>query len=193
MQHINLIPPEARKISIASRLRRYLFKSALFRIIISVFVFLSSISIYEVYAIAKYKGKISLQKNKIKQLESQLEDCRHLQETILKEKEKLLGENKYFQRRISFLEEEKKKAIKSSEILSVLSKSFPSDLWLNKISLKKDLVTLNGQTFDNSKISDFMERLERTGYFGTVSFNFIQKSKDKSIIDFEVTTHFARD
>ena len=74
-----------------------------------------------------------------------------------------------------------------------LSELVPQDLWINKVALNKDLITITGTTFDNAIVSRFMARLDESDYFKDTSFNYTQKAKltDKPAIDFEVTTHIA--
>lgn len=194
MKHLNLIPPEARKLSAQSWIKRYILKSRIYRVTMSILLLLFLIFIYEVSASARYRLKISLQKKQIKKLEAELERNKEIQERIRKESDKAREENKYIQKRVSFLEKAKIEAVKWSDLLFVLSKLTPPDLWLSKISLKKDVITINGTTQDNAKVSNFMVRLDESGYFKSTSFNFTQKSKQveaKAIIDFEVITYLA--
>lgn len=194
MRHINLIPPEARKLSAQSWIKRYILKSRIYRVTISILLLLFLIFIYEVSASARYRLKISLQKKQIKKLEAELERNRDIQERIKKESDKMQEENKYIQKRVSFLEKTKIEAVKWSDVIFLLSKLTPSDLWLSKISLGKDVIMINGTTLDNARVSDFMIKIDESGYFKATSFNFTQKNKDKpaeAIIDFEITTHLA--
>lgn len=194
MKHINLIPPEARKLSAQNWIKKYILKSRVYGVTMSIFLLLFLIFVYEVSASARYRAKISLQKKQIKKLEAELERNRHNQEQIRKESQLIQAENKYIQRHVSFLEKAKIEAVRWSDVLLVLNKLTPPDLWLNKVSLKKDVITLNGHTQDNAKVSDFMVKLDASGYCKSTSFNFTQKTKqeqDRTRIDFEVTTYLT--
>ena len=194
MKHINLIPPEARKLSAQSWIKRYILKSRIYRVTMSILLLLFLIFIYEVSASARYRLKISLQKKQIKNLEVELERNKDIQERIKKESDKAQEENRYIQKRVSFLEKAKIEAVKWSDIIFLLSKLTPPDLWLSKISLGKDIIMINGTALDNARVSDFMLKIDESGYFKATSFNFTQKNKDKpgeAIIDFEVITHLA--
>lgn len=195
MKRINLIPPESRRLPAASRIRKYILKSGILKVIISISLLSFSVFIYNVSSMSRSRLKISLLKAEIKQLEAELEHTRDTQAQIKREIEAIEEENKYIQKRLSFLEDTKKEAVKWSDVLFVLNKFTPPDLWLSKISLKKDAITINGTTLNNAKVSNFMLKLDETGHFRQTSFNFTQKKKDKpeeAIIDFEVTTHLAR-
>jgi len=194
MQHINLIPPEARRLSTQGWIRKYLLKSPIFKVSMSIFLLLFLISVFELSALTKYKHKISSQKKQITQLEMDLEHNKSIQAQIRKEIETIEEENKYFQKRLSFLEKAQRERVSWSDVLFVLTKVSPQDLWLNKVSLKKDLIIINGTTLDNTKVSDFMLKLDQSGYFKSTSFTFTQKDKDEKgepIIDFEVATYLT--
>lgn len=195
MRHINLIPPEARKLSAQSWIKRYILKSRIYKVTISIPILLFLIFIYGASTSARDRLKISLQKKQIKKLEVELERNKDIQERIKKEMDKAQEENRYIQKRVSFLEKAKIEAVKWSDVIFLLSKLTPPDLWLSKISLNKEAIALNGTTLDNTRVSDFMLKVDESGYFKATSFNFTQKNKDKpgeAIIDFEVITHLAK-
>lgn len=195
MKHINLIPLEARKISRQGWIKKYILKSPVYRNVVSILLLLLFIFAYEVSASARYKFKITLAKKEIRKLERELERNKEIQNEIAKQREKIADANKHLQKRISFLEKAKTEAVKWSEALFVLNKLTPSDLWLKKISLNKDMIILSGTTLDNATVSDFMLKIDGCGYFKTTDFNFTRKNKDEkdgSLIDFEIATHLAR-
>jgi len=195
MKHINLIPLEARKLSAQSWIKRYILKSPTYRITMSILLLLFLIFIYETSASVRYRLKVSLQKKQIKKLEAGLERNKDIQSQIKRESEIAQEANRHIQKRISFLEEARTEAVKWSDVLFLLSKLTPPDLWLSKISLNKEAIALNGTTLDNARVSDFMLKIDESGYFKATSFNFTQKNKSKqeeAIIDFEVITHLAK-
>ena len=195
MKHINLIPFEARKLSAQSWIKRYILKSPTYRITMSILLLLFLIFIYETSASVRYRLKVSLQKKQIKKLEAGLERNKDIQSQIKRESEIAQEANTHIQKRISFLEEARTEAVKWSDVLFLLSKLTPPDLWLSKISLNKEAIALNGTTLDNARVSDFMLKIDESGYFKATSFNFTQKNKDKQgeeITDFEVITHLAK-
>jgi Tfp pilus assembly protein PilN len=195
MKHINLIPLEARKLTAPGWIKRYILKSPIYRVTISILVLLFLIFIYEVSASARYRLKISLQKKQINKLQVQLERNKDTQERIKRESEIVQEANKHIQKRISFLEGARTEAVKWSDVLLLLSKLTPPDLWLSKISLNKEAIAINGTTLDNARVSDFMLKIDESRYFKATSFNFTQKNKaqpGEAIMDFEIITHLAR-
>lgn len=195
MEHINLIPPQARKALTSNWIKKYILKSYASKVIMLILLLLISVFFYDFYASGKYKQKITLAKSQVKKLEMELEHSKDILAEIDKDKEALGEENKYIQKRLTYLEKAKTEGVKWSEVLSVLDKLTPAELWLSKVSFNKDAITINGTTADNAIVSGFMLKVEESGYFKDTSFNFTQKNKDKPdepMTDFEVTTRLAR-
>lgn len=199
MKRINLIPPEARRLSAPGWIGKYLFRSPMLRLAIFSILILFSIFIYQASISVRYRIKISLQKRSLKTLEAELARSQDEQRQIRGKIDAIEQESKNLEKKTSFLEKAKQEAVKWSEVLLCLSKFIPPDLWLGKICLNKQMITINGTTLNNSRISDFMVRLDESGYFKATSFNFTQKKRDSDerlkefpVIDFEITTQLAK-
>ncbi len=199
MRRINLIPPEARRLSTQDGIKKYLFKSRTSRFIIFSVLILFSIFIYQATISVRYRIKISLQKRSLENLKIELAQSQDEQRQIRKKIDVIEQKSNYLKKKLSFLEKTKREAVKWSEVLLCLSKLTPSDLWLDKLCLNKEMIIINGTTLDNSRVSDFMVKLDESGYFKATSFNFTQKKKGTDerlkefpVIDFELTTQLAR-
>jgi len=197
MKHrrINLIPAEARILSFKGMFKRYFLKSSHHTIAVLVVSLLVFIYLFQVFASVRYKIRITTQKSNIKKLEAELASTKEKEKALKKERELVDEENKNIQKRLSFLEGAKAEATKWSQVLLRLSKLTPGDLWINKVYLGKDMITLNGSTLNNAKVSSFMVDLDASGFFKDTSFNFTQKKEKKDgqpLISFEVTTHLNR-
>ena len=195
MKRINLIPPEARKLSGFKRLKKFIVESyiAAFSLFL-LFLFISGY-IYNISLSISYRRKILSKEEKINKLEKEIVNRTRLREQRKHEAEKIAEENKYLQRRLTFLIEAKKKTVKWPEVLFVINKTTLPDMWLTKISLNREEITIKGTTTSNLKVSDFMNNLEKSGYFKSTTFTFTQKDETKTgkrVIDFEVITQLNR-
>lgn len=144
---------------------------------------------------ARYKLGISLKENQLQKLEKELDSYSELEFQIKSEIDTVQKDNEYLQKRILFLRDMSKDAVRWSGVLLVISKLIPHDLWLSKISLNKDEVILRGVTLDNMKVSEFMRSLEKAGCFKFITFNIIQKKKvdnEPLLVDFEIITSLNR-
>ena len=194
-KRINLIPAEARILSFQGMIKKYFLKSRTHFIAGVVIFLLVFIYLFQVFSSVRYTLKISLQKKNIKKLEVELSSAKEKQKALKKEKEVVDEENKGIQKRIAFLEGAKGEATQWSQVLLRLSKLAPADLWISKVYLGKDMITLDGTTLNNARVSAFMADLDGSGFFKDTSFNFTQKKEKKdspTVITFEVTTHLNR-
>ncbi|MFA5116208.1 MAG: PilN domain-containing protein [Candidatus Omnitrophota bacterium] len=191
-KRVNLIPAEARILSFRGVIKRYFMRSRFHSLAGLVVFILVFIYVFQLFSSVRYSLRISLQKKNIKKLEVELASVKEKQKAFRKEKELVDDENKNIQKRLTFLEEAKGEAIQWSQVLLRLSKLTPADLWISKVYLGKDAITLDGTTLDNAKVSGFMAGLDASGFFKDTSFNFTQKKEKKgagTLINFEVTTH----
>lgn len=199
MKRIDLIPPEARKLSAKSRAEKYLLKSPVLRLAVLGVLTLFLIFIYQTSISIRYKIKISSQKKNLEKLETELARRNDEQSLIKKKIDAIEEENKYLAKRLSFLEKSRLEAVKWSEVLLRLGKLAPSDLWIKKIYLNKERITINGAALNNSLVSDFMVKLDESRNFKDTSFNFTHKKRDTDkklgefpVIDFEIITQLAK-
>ena len=177
MKRINLIPPGARRLSVQGWIKKHIFKSPVLKLVIFSILILGLIFIHSTFTLVKYRIKISLQKKNLKDLEVELIQSKDEQQKIRDKIDVIEQENKYLKKRLSFLEKAGQEVIKWSEVLLSLSKSAPPDLWMKKICLNRQIITLDGTALNNNLVSDFMIKLDESGYFRATGFNFTQKKR----------------
>lgn len=191
MKRISLIPPEAKRITPKRWLKAYILKSRTLRLISLAVVVFILINLWQATSLLRYKFAIIQGKKNMVKLQERLNESQNIYVQIKNQREKLDKETKRLEEKFKVLQEAQQERYVWAEILTHLSKLVPEDLWINKIKLNKELITLIGTTFDNAIVSQFMAKLDESDYFKETSFNYTQKSKltDKSVINFEVTTH----
>jgi len=193
MKRINLIPPEAKKITPKRWLKGYIFKSRTTRLISLAVVVFIFINLWQATSLLRYRFAINQGKKNMVKLQAKLTQSQNAYAQIKSQKQEVEGETKRIVEKFKILQQAQGERIAWAKVLAILSELVPQDLWIDKVALNKDLVTLTGTTFDNAIVSRFMARLDESKYFKDTSFNYTQKAKltDKPVINFEVTTHIV--
>jgi len=191
MKRIDLIPQEAKKITPKKWLRTYFLKSRTLRITVIALTLLIFINIWQVTSILRYRIAITSGKKNILKLKAKVNESQSALAELKGERESVEREIKRIEGKLEALIQTHRERYVWAEVLKRLSKLVPRDLWINKLRLNKELVTIAGTTFSNALVSDFMTRLDESDYFRETSFNYTEKTKltGRSVIDFEVTTH----
>lgn len=193
MKRINLIPPEAKKITPKRWLKAYLLKSRTSRLLaVAVIVFIF-VNLWQATSLLRYKFSVSQSKKNINKLQLKLTQSQNAYAQIKSKRQEIDKEIKRIEEKFKILQQAQGERIAWAKVLAHLSELVPQDLWIDKVALNKDLVTLTGTTFDNAIVSRFMARLDESDYFKDTSFNYTQKAKltDKPVINFEITTHIV--
>ena len=193
MKRINLIPPEAKKITPKRWLKAYLLKSRTSRLLaVAVIVFIF-INLWQATSLLRYKFAVRQSKKNIAKLQLKLTQSQNAYAQIKSQRQEIYKETRRIEEKFKILQHAQGERITWAKVMAHLSELVPQDLWINKVALNKDLITITGTTFDNAIVSRFMARLDESDYFKDTSFNYTQKAKltDKPAIDFEVTTHIA--
>jgi Tfp pilus assembly protein PilN len=193
VKRINLIPPEAKKITPKRWLKAYLLKSRTSRLLaVAVIVFIF-VNLWQATSLLRYKFSVSQSKKNINKLQLKLTQSQNAYAQIKSKRQEIDKEIKRIEEKFKILQQAQGERIAWAKVLAHLSELVPQDLWIDKVALNKDLVTLTGTTFDNAIVSRFMARLDESDYFKDTSFNYTQKAKltDKPVINFEITTHIV--
>ena len=193
MKRINLIPPEAKKIRPNKWLKVYIFKtrtSQFTALTVVLFVFLN---LWQATSLLRYKFAVGQGKKNITKLQLKLVQSQDAYAKIKNQKQEIGRETKRIEEKFKILQQAQGERLAWAKVLAHLSELVPHDLWIDKVILNKDLITLVGTTFDNAIVSRFMARLDESKYFQETSFNYTEKAKltDKPVINFEVTTHIV--
>jgi len=193
MKRINLIPPEAKKITPKRWLKAYLLKSRTSRLVAVVVIVFIFVNIWQATSLLRYRFAINQGKKNIVKLQAKLTQSQNAYAQIKSQKQEIDKETRRIEEKFKILQQTQGERIAWAKVLAHLSELVPQDLWIDKVTLNKDLVTLVGTTFDNAIVSRFMARLDESKYFQDTSFNYTQKAKltDKPVINFEVTTHIV--
>lgn len=193
MKRINLIPPEAKKITPKRWLKVYLLKSRTSRLVALIVIVFIAVNIWQATSLLRYRFAINQGKKNIIKLQAKLTQSQNIYAQIKSQKQEIEKETKRIEEKFKILQQAHGERIAWAKVLAYLSELAPQDLWVDKVTLNKDLITLAGTTFDNAIVSRFMARLDESAYFKDTSFNYTQKAKltDKPVINFEVTTHIV--
>jgi len=193
MKRINLIPPEAKKITPKRWLKAYLLKSRTSRLVAVVVIVFIFVNIWQATSLLRYRFAINQGKKNIVKLQAKLTQSQNAYAQIKSQKQEIDKKSRRIEEKFKILQQTQGERIAWAKVLAHLSELVPQDLWIDKVTLNKDLVTLVGTTFDNAIVSRFMARLDESKYFQDTSFNYTQKAKltDKPVINFEVTTHIV--
>lgn len=134
----------------------------------------------------------TLQGRKIHDLEQKIAEARAESEKLAPQLEKirkLTKEREEVNKRLNIIASLDKERYLRVRMLNDISKQLPSNCWLTSVQeIAGDRVTVDGVTFSNYIIADFMNNLERSDLFGTVSLIMAQegKIKDYNVIKFSL-------
>jgi len=193
VRRINLIPPEAKKITPRRWLKAYIFKTRASRLMVLTLMLFIFLNLWQATSLLRYKFAVRQGKKSIGKLQVKLTQSQNVYAQIKIQKQEIDKETRRIEEKFKILQQAQGERITWAKVLAHLSELVPQDLWIGKVTLNKDLVTLAGTTFDNAIVSRFMASLDESDYFKETSFNYTQKAKltDKPVINFEVTTHIA--
>lgn len=193
MKRINLIPPEAKKITPKRWLKTYIFKTRASRLMVLALIIFVFLNLWQATSLLRYKFAVRQSKKNITKLQLRLAQSQDAYAQIKSQRQEIDRETRRIEEKFKILQQTQGERIAWAKVLAHLSELVPQDLWIDKVTLNKDLVTLVGTTFDNAIVSRFMASLDESDYFKDTSFNYTQRAKltDKPVINFEVTTHIA--
>lgn len=191
MKRVNLIPVERQKGVLTKSWLRKRLRNPRFRLIsASVIGFVVVSHLWNTTAVSRYRRQISAKSKLIEELETESATLKIQTEEIQEEKELVNNQISRLKKKLIFLDKERKEGYKWSPILVQISNLIPKEVWVNKISLDKDVIIISGTTVNSNLISKFMVALEERGYFRDTTFNYTQRTKldDKNVMKFEVLT-----
>jgi Tfp pilus assembly protein PilN len=79
------------------------------------------------------------------------------------------------------------------DVMGVFGNIVPEELWIDRLSLNEDRITIDGSSFDNTNVSEFMVSIEEARNFKNTSFTYTQKEElpGQNIVAFEITTYMV--
>jgi len=184
MIKVNLVPEEQRK-----KVREVKFKMPALRIpkldmIISVLVFGGVIAICFIIYLAQQKTLRDLNNNIV----AAQQELREL-EKERKMVEDLENRQRELKEWISLVQDLNKGRALHFHVMDELNKLRPDYMWIVLFEENNQNFKLNGMTFSNYMISNFMDKLNASSYFGNVKLDEIKATAEKehSVIGFQLS------
>lgn len=188
MKRINLIPLDIQKQKRASIKRKGIVLAGGLSVLV-----LAGYLYGQYLTVGKLRTAVAQKEEKIEDLQKVLEDKKNIYELAQKEIEALDLERKVFLKRIELLDSKSSKGKAVSNALVSISELIPEDIWLKRIVLNDDTISIQGETLDNTIVSQFMKELDKHEIFEKTDFNYIQKVEEelRTYVDFEITAHIT--
>lgn len=191
MKRTNLIPEEARKVTFKKRLQIRILKSPVSRTVAAIVALFIFMNFWQGTAIFRHRLAVRQGKNNILRLQLKLAETQNTYAQLNVQKQLIDTEAKQIESRLLTLQQIQTGRLIWAKVLVNLSQLLPPELWVNRVTLNKELITIAGTTVDNVVVSKFMARLDESEFFRDTGFNYTQKAEltDKAVINFEITTH----
>ena len=188
MRRINLI---TRSVSKKQAEWRTLPKNRIWFGVISVFVIMGLVFLGQSLWIMSLRIRIPRQQKAIQNDEANLIEQQSAVTKAEEQRKRIRENSKRLEGKLRVIRMSRSRQIDFSEVLKTLSEYVPSDLWIDKVTLDQNQITIIGTTLDNIKVSQFMERLDTSEAFERTGFNYTEKIDldGRPLINFEVTTH----
>ncbi|MCH7504072.1 PilN domain-containing protein [PVC group bacterium] len=188
MRRINLI---TRSVSKKQAEWRTLPKNRIWFGVISVFVIMGLVFLGQSLWIMSLRIRIPRQQKAIQNDEANLIEQQSAVTKAEEQRKRIRENSKRLEGKLRVIRMSRSRQIDFSEVLKTLSEYVPSDLWIDKMMLDQNQITIIGTTLDNIKVSQFMERLDTSVTFERTGFNYTEKTDldGRPLINFEVTTH----
>ena len=188
MRRINLI---TRSVSKKQAEWRTLPKNRIWFGVISVFVIMGLVFLGQSLWIMSLRIRIPRQQKSIQNDEVNLIEQQSAVTKAEEQRKRIRENSKRLEGKLRVIRMSRSRQIDFSEVLKTLSEYVPSDLWIDKVMLDQNQITITGTTLDNIKVSQFMERLDTSVTFERTGFNYTEKTDldGRPLINFEVTTH----
>jgi type IV pilus assembly protein PilN len=106
----------------------------------------------------------------------------------------LTSKREELQHRLSVIQGLDKTRLYRVKLVDELSRCVPDHLWLtNYEEVGTDLVKIEGVTFSNLIVADFMSRLEASPLYGNVDLNVAEKGTidQRNVVKFTLTAHMT--
>lgn len=161
MAHINLLPwrEESRQLR-----QRNFFGAIVLGLIIAGAIFVGA-NIFMNNLMTVQQQRNTFLETEISQLDKKLAEIKALDE----EKEKLLA-------RMQVIQQLQLSRAKIVKVFDALPRCIPDGLYLQKVGLKEDTLTLNGVAESNARVSVLMRELEQNSEFTNPKLDVIQRT-----------------
>jgi type IV pilus assembly protein PilN len=178
MIRINLLPREERQVRRSFALPKL---GALMPVLVLLLVvaLFAAISVVQTLQVGRLKADIARAEQESEKLRPQIQTIQEL----TKKREEL-------ERRLNVITELDKGRLVRVRLVDELSKCVPEHLWLSGYEESaQNQITIDGVTFSNLIVADFMTRLEASPLFGTVDLLVAEKGTidQRNVVKFKLT------
>jgi len=177
MIRINLLPRDERQARRSFALPKMgsLMPVLVLLLVIALF---GTISVFQALQIGRLNADIARADQESAKLAPQI---RTIQELTVKREE--------LQRRLNVIQDLDKTRLQRVMLVDELSRCVPEHLWLTSYEETGNKVLIEGVTFSNLIVADFMTRLEASPLYGTVDLILAEKGviDNRNVVKFKVT------
>lgn len=177
MIRVNLLPLEERQTRRAIQLPKIgsLMPALVLLLIIALF---AAVSVFQTLQIGRLKADIARAEQEAEKLKPQIQT---IQELTQKREE--------LQRRLNVIADLDKGRLQRVKLVDELSRCVPEHMWLSIYEESGNKVQIEGVTFSNLLVADFMTRLEASPLFGNVDLLVAEKGTidQRNVVKFKVT------
>lgn len=178
MIRINLLPREERQVRRSFALPKFgAFMPVL--VLLLVVALFAAVSVVQALQIGRLKADIARAEQESEKLRPQIQTIQDL-----------TNKRQELERRLNVITELDKGRLVRVRLVDELSKCVPEHLWLSGYEESaQDQITIDGVTFSNLLVADFMTRLEASPLFGTVDLLVAEKGTidQRNVVKFKVT------
>ena len=178
MIRINLLPREERQVRRSFTLPKVGTLMPVLVLLLVVALF-AAISVVQTLQVGRLKADIARAEQESEKLRPQIQTIQEL----TKKREEL-------ERRLNVITELDKGRLVRVRLVDELSKCVPEHLWLSGYEESaQNQITIEGVTFSNLIVADFMTRLEASPLFGTVDLLVAEKGTidQRNVVKFKLT------
>lgn len=193
LKSINLIPKSALTQSLLKQAVIGLRKNKDLRNLTVISLVISLSIVLRLGLIAGIKHGLAGSKRIMQQTKLKLGQLQSQALELEKEKTDLLKQEQLQKQRLDFLGSSSSENKKYSKLLADISQLAPQDLWINRCVLSEQEIRITGSTLDNQLVTQFMDKLDQSGFLKNSSFVSSEKqvSDSHTIYNFEFTTQPA--
>jgi type IV pilus assembly protein PilN len=177
MIRINLLPREERQTRRSLQLPKIgsLMPILVLLLVIALF---GAVSVFQTLQVGRLKSDIARAEQESEKLRPQIQT---IQELTQKREE--------LQRRLNVIQDLDKTRLQRVMLVDELSRCVPDHLWLTSYEETGNKVQIEGVTFSNLLVADFMTRLEASPLYGSVDLLIAEKGQidQRNVVKFKVT------
>jgi type IV pilus assembly protein PilN len=177
MIRINLLPREERQTRRKLQLPKMGSMMPVLVLVLVVALF-GAVSVFQALQLGRLQADIARADQEAAKLKPQIQT---IQELTLKREE--------LQRRLNVIQDLDKTRLQRVMLVDELSRCVPEHLWLTSYEETENKVQIEGVTFSNLLVADFMTRLETSPLYGSVDLLIAEKGviDQRNVVKFKVT------